>query len=127
MQWITASGLFAIPMLILTLTIPVLTIRAALRIRRGDPADPRRDGSLAAILFWGFAAAVMGFLGQCSGLYNALVAISAASEIDPRIVTRGFAESFTTTIWGGALLLISGLAWLALRGWGNPARSWESR
>jgi len=28
-----------------------------------------------------------------------------------------FAESFTTTLWGFGLLLISGVAWFVLRTW----------
>ena len=104
MSFLMATGLFAIPLALLTLLLLGLIVRAALRRGGGD-----------SILFWGFAAAVLGFLGQCSGLYHALTAIAGATEIDPRIVSRGFAESFTSTLWGGALLLVSALAWWILR------------
>jgi hypothetical protein len=30
-------------------------------------------------------------------------------------VARGFAESFSTTLWGSGLLIVSGLAWFILR------------
>jgi len=92
-------------------------IRAVIRLLRDKGNSPDLDGSLTAILFWGFAAAVMGFLGQCSGIYNALTVIAQASQIDPQLVMQGFAESFSTTLWGGGLLLASGLAWFVLRTW----------
>jgi len=111
MQLIRTSGVVGIPLFLLTVTIVILIVRAALRLRRGQ-AGP----AMFALLFWGFAAAVLGFLGQCVGLYNGLTAISHASSIDPRIVSRGMAESFSTTLWGGGLLILSGLSWLILRG-----------
>jgi len=111
MQLIRTSGVVGIPLFLLTVTIVILIIRAALKLRGGQ-AGP----AMFALLFWGFAAAVLGFLGQCVGLYNGLTAIALASDIDPRIVSRGMAESFSTTLWGGGLLILAGLAWLILRG-----------
>ena len=99
----------SIPLLILTVVILGLTVRGIVLLGR----KPEGDVTFS-ILFWGFVAAVLGFLGQCSGLYNGLTAISRASEIDPRIVQQGLAESFSTTLWGGALLLIAGIAWFVL-------------
>lgn len=116
MPLIRMTGLFGIPLALLTVTIVVLVVRAALSARRGQPST-----ALFALLFWGFAAAVLGFLGQCMGLYNGLTAVSHATEIDPRIVSRGLAESFSTTIWGGALLMLAGAAWLVLRSVENRA------
>jgi len=110
MQFIKTSGMFGVPLLILTLLILGLIIRAAWTLGKKPVSD-----TIFSILFWGFVAAVLGFLGQCSGLYNGLTAISRASEINPRIVQQGLAESFTTTLWGGTLLLVSGVAWFLLR------------
>jgi hypothetical protein len=110
MPLIRMTGVFGIPLALLTVTIAALVVRAALSVRRGQPST-----APFALLFWGFAAAVLGFLGQCIGLYNGLTAVSHASDIDPRIVSRGLAESFSTTIWGGALLVLAGAAWLVLR------------
>jgi hypothetical protein len=110
MRFFTDAGIVGIPLLVLSLVILGLILRAMARLRhKGE------DTTLFAILFWGFAAAVLGFLGQCAGLYNALTVISAAQSIDPSIVSRGFAQSFTTTLWGGGLLIVSGLAWFILR------------
>jgi hypothetical protein len=113
MQFIKTSGMFGVPLLILSLVILGLIIRAAVALGK-KPAEV----ATFSILFWGFVAAVLGFLGQCSGLYNGLTAISRASELDPRIVQQGLAESFTTTLWGTALLLVAGVAWFILRFFG---------
>lgn len=110
MQFIKDAGIVGIPLIILTLVVAGLVVRALLVMRSGDAS-----GTVFAVLFWGFVAAVLGFLGQCAGLYNALTAISRATELDPVIIGQGFAQSFTTTLWGTGLLLVSGLAWLLLR------------
>ena len=109
MHFFLAAGIMAWPLLVLTIVILGLILRAVSRAREGT------ENLLFAILFWGFTAAVLGFLGQCAGLYNALTVISTADAIDPHIVARGFAESFSTTLWGSGLLIISGLAWFLLR------------
>jgi biopolymer transport protein ExbB/TolQ len=72
-----------------------------------------------ALLFWGAVGAVVGLLGQASGIYAALRAISTASEISPPIVMEGFAISFLTTMMGLMIFLGSGLAWMGLRGMYN--------
>ncbi len=109
MNFFYSCGIMGFPLLILTCVIPALIVRAA-RAGGGQAAFP--------VLFWGFVAAVLGFLGQIAGLYNALTAISQADQLSPQIVRAGLIESFSTTLWGGALLLLAGLAYglLLLRG-----------
>ena len=68
-----------------------------------------------AILFWGGMAAVMGFLGQCQGVFLALNNILAAPEISPQVVAEGFVISFVPTLFGFGILAFSGIAWLSLR------------
>ena len=41
--------------------------------------------------------------------------IAGASEISPRVMAQGFAQSFVTTLWGGGLLLLAGLVWAVSR------------
>ncbi|MGD8395265.1 MAG: MotA/TolQ/ExbB proton channel family protein, partial [Candidatus Eiseniibacteriota bacterium] len=67
-----------------------------------------------AILFWGVLAALLGFLGQTTGLYKALTVIAGAREISPVMVAQGFAESLTTTLFGMVLLVLSAVAWFGL-------------
>lgn len=99
MQLFKEAGMFGIPLLILTLAVVGLTVRGLTGGRE------RRAAAVSSVLFWGAAAAVLGVLGQCSGLYNALRAIAAAEAVSPALVARGFAESFSTSLWGFGLLL----------------------
>jgi len=110
------AGPFATPLAILTFLLLVLFVRAFVQARRAprDPAAASR--ARAALLFWGFVAAVLGFLGQCAALYRIMSTVVGAPALSPEIVAEGFAASFVTTIWGVGLLLAAGLAWLLLRG-----------
>jgi biopolymer transport protein ExbB/TolQ len=111
-------GPIGYPLLIITVANIVLAIRCAVRIATAGPeGEPRVTNGINSILFWGAVAAVLGFLGQYTGIYNALGAIIRATEIDPRIVMLGFRESFTTTLWGMNLLVWSSVAWAILHGW----------
>ena len=111
-------GITAWPLLLLAVVIVVLVIQKtiALFFRSADPANPGLTIGLNAILFWGGAAAVLGILGQLTGIYNALQVIIRATEISPRVIAAGLAESFTTTIAGLAILICSAVAWIVLRG-----------
>lgn len=115
LRLIRYAGPFATPLAILTLLVGILLARAILQVRRapddpgGGPARTR-----AALLFWGFVAAVLGFLGQCAALYRIMSTVAGAEALSPEIVAEGFAASFVTTLWGVGLLLVSGLAWLLL-------------
>ncbi|MCG6957970.1 MAG: beta-lactamase family protein [Gemmatimonadetes bacterium] len=109
LRMIGYAGPWAVPLVILTLVVAGLIVRALLRA-----GTPEAVGSRNAILFWGFVAAVLGFLGQCSALYRATSVVVTAPELSPEIVAEGFALSFVPTLWGGGILLLSGLAWVAL-------------
>ena len=61
-----------------------------------------------AILFWGATGAVVGVLGQVTGVYLALNAIRRATEISPAVIMEGAAISFIPTITGLLFLLCSG-------------------
>jgi biopolymer transport protein ExbB/TolQ len=113
--FIKQMGPFGFLMIIISIVIAVLSIKKAIDLfgSKDRPAADLERG-LHAILFWGMIAAVLGILGQISGIYNALNAISMATEINPRIAYMGFAESFTTTLYGLTTLLISAIIWFAL-------------
>jgi len=113
------------PVLMLTaLVILALTVWTAVHVRRRDRVgDPTFENRLNGILFWGCISAVLGLLGQFSGLWHALGAISKAEMIDPRIVAMGLMESFSTTILGLTILLLSGVVWFALRSWARRVGS----
>ena len=114
--FVTMSGPWGYLLSGLGLVVLVLSGRALWLFGKGGEAAIRLVREQAnAILFWGVASAVLGFLGQCYSTYLALGAIIAASEIDPRIVAEGFAISFYPTLFGLAILVYSVLAWVSLR------------
>jgi len=114
-RYFFAMGPYGWPLMLLLVVNVVLAIVVAVRLadrtRRPDAALANR---LNAILFWGAIGMVLGFLGQYAGIYRALHAILGASEISPRIVAIGFAESFTTTLFGLQLFIASAIAWFVL-------------
>jgi len=111
-------GMFGVPLLIIFVVNIVLTLVSIMRLMKAQPENAARMSSgINAILFWGGVSAVLGFLGQHSGLYKALNVISQASQISPNMVAQGFAESFSTTIFGMTTLVLSALAWFALSAW----------
>lgn len=113
--FIKQMGPFGYLMIIISVVIGALAIKKAIDLFGGKGrATADLETGLHAILFWGVVEAVLGVLGQISGIYNALNAIYRATEIDPRIIYMGFAESFTTTLFGLWALLLSSIIWFAL-------------
>jgi hypothetical protein len=122
------AGLTGWLLLVLAIVILVLTVRTILRIRGLDKIGKATfENGLNGILFWGCVSAAMGLLGQFSGLWNALGAISHAEAISPRMIAQGLMESFSTTILGLGILVVSSVVWFGLRSWAravarvNPA------
>jgi CubicO group peptidase (beta-lactamase class C family) len=114
------AGPWALPLATLTVVLAVLIVRGIVRTmtdRKGDPAQAAGLGS--AILFWGFVAAALGFLGQCAALYKITSIVVSAPALSPELLAEGFGGSFVPTLWGVGLLLVAGLAWLALFGVGR--------
>ena len=106
----------------LAAVVAALALINAIRLWSGRPAPAERlRGSVDAILFWGGFAAVLGFLGQWTGLYKAFRALSelglspSCADNPARCYALGFAESLTPTIFGLTVFLFAGLLWLALR------------
>ena len=117
------SGFAGVLIVILGLVIAVLVVRRAIQLsRRSFTPGPAWDAGLNSILFWGAFAAVLGFLGQCLGIYNALTAIRQAAEMSPTVTAMGFFISFTSTLLGLAVLLVAALCWYALRFWSHQVQ-----
>jgi biopolymer transport protein ExbB/TolQ len=107
-------------MVLLAVVIAFLVVRKVVPLAKGTvQPGPAWESGLNAILFWGAFAAVLGFLGQCFGIYNAMRAIQQADVISPTITAIGFFISFTSTMIGLTILAISALCWFALRVWSN--------
>ena len=108
-------GPFGYLMIVITIANIVLVLRKAVLIAGGTRDRGRLESGLDAILFWGIIAQVLGVLGQLTGVYNALHAIIRAPEISPNVVMTGFRESFTTTLYGLWVCVLSAVAWFVLR------------
>jgi len=116
-------GIFGFPLVFLAMVIAFLIVKKAVDLlARPGLAPPDREKGIGAILFWGAIGALLGVLGQLTGIYNALRAIVQADAISPKVCAIGLAESFTTTLFGLTLLLVAALAWAALHA-GNRRRA----
>ena len=114
-QYIASFGFYLYPILLVTVAILVLTVMSVLRLLRWrQRPDERTEAGINAILFWGIVCAVLGLLGQWTGIYKSMMALREAAYINPAKVATGIAESLQTTILGLGILLIAGLIWLAL-------------
>jgi biopolymer transport protein ExbB/TolQ len=114
-QFIASFGFYLYPILLVTVAILVLTVMSVLRLLRWrQRPDERAEAGINAILFWGIVCAVLGFLGQWTGIYKSMMALREAAVVNPAMVATGIAESLQTTILGLGILLIAGLIWLAL-------------
>ncbi len=117
-ELIRMSGHFGSLAAILGLVVLALVVIKAVQLSRGNVTPGQAwESSLNTILFWGAFAAVLGFLGQCYGIYEAMMASRAAEEIAPWVVAMGFFVSFTSTLIGLAVLSVAALCWFVLRFW----------
>jgi hypothetical protein len=113
---IVLAGPFGPILSILGTVVVVLTARGVwMAARPGDvPATVIRE-QVNALLFWGTAASILGFLGQCQATYSALKAILGATEISPYVIAEGFVISFLPALMGFGILAFALVAWACLR------------
>ncbi|MCF7921026.1 MAG: MotA/TolQ/ExbB proton channel family protein [Candidatus Cloacimonetes bacterium] len=111
-----ACGPYFFPLMIMNLLILFFVIRKIIDVtgNRKKTASELEYG-LNSILFWGFMSALLGTLGQLSGIYNALNIIIKAAEINPRIIAEGFTISFVSTLWGMLTFFVAALIWYLLK------------
>ncbi len=100
-----------LPLALITLFVIIKGIIDVLKSER-DPALLYRE--LQALPFWGSITAMLGFIGQITGLWRAIAAIIVATDISPAIVMMGFKMSFFTTIFGLATLMVALVSWFVL-------------
>ncbi len=108
-------GTWAVPLFIISLAIIALVVKKTvdLYFRKGL-SNAQLFKGLHAIIFWGVISAVTGILGQATGIYNAMLAISRAESLSPAIIASGFGQALTTTIYGIHVLIVSGIVWFIL-------------
>lgn len=116
LELIRMSGPFGLLAAILGLVVVALVVLRTVQLsRRRMTPGAAWESSLNTILFWGAYAAVLGFLGQCHAIYEAMSAIRIAGELEPAVVAVGFAASFSPTLIGLQVLAFAALCWFALR------------
>lgn len=118
MNLIVAAGPFGILLVVLALAIVALALRTIVRTVKRDGIDsPKFRNGLNAVLFWGCVSAAIGLLGQFSGLWISLNVISQAETINPSLVFQGLMASFSSTILGFVVMILSAVAWFTLKVW----------
>ena len=117
LEFIKAGGPFMILILIIAAGLLILTIKSIYDLYlKKEEISVAYESTINAILFWGCITALLGILGQITGIYMAVSFISQASDISPQIVLFGFSQTFTTSIAGFWVLLISSIVWFILKG-----------
>lgn len=115
---IQISGHFGHLAAILGLVVLVLVVIKVVQLsRRSLTLGQAWESSLNTILFWGAFAALVGVLGQCYGIYIAMMTFRQAEAIAPQIVIEGFFASFMPTLVGLGVLAFAALCWFLLRVW----------
>ena len=115
MNFFIVMGFWRWPLIIFTLLIIYNLVRYSPEVMKGNRVAESVRISIDSILFWGIMSVATGILGQISGIYNALNIIIKATDISPQIVMKGFSESFTSTIFGFYIFILSGLIWYFLK------------
>lgn len=115
-QFIAESGPFMVLLLIISVGLIILMIKKIVDIFvTKKELGTQDESSINAILFWGCISALLGILGQLTGLYLAIGAIAMAKDISPQIVLIGLKISFNTTLYGLWVLLLSSVVWFVLK------------
>ncbi|MFC1543679.1 MotA/TolQ/ExbB proton channel family protein [Gemmatimonadota bacterium] len=112
-----AGGPVVLVQIVLLVLVVALIVKKAIHLYGGSPpSNEDSDRGLHAILFWGVFCSVLGVYGQLAGIYRALGAIAAATDISPAIIAQGLAMSFLPTLFGLVVMMLAGLAWFVLLG-----------
>jgi biopolymer transport protein ExbB/TolQ len=75
----------------------------------------QKKGALNSILFWGSITLCVGLIAQITGIWQALTEIMKARDISPPMVLIGFMSTFTTTLFGLIVFIVSALCWWGLK------------
>jgi hypothetical protein len=118
LELLRLGGQWSWLLLLTAIVVAILAIQSAYRLIRAGAGDASRiRHGIQAIFFWGGVAAVLGFLGQFSGLYLGLQGIADATTLSPSRVAAGIAASCSSSILGLGLLFAACLVGLLLLAW----------
>ena len=109
-------GPFAIPLALIFMVVLVNTVRRAMELsKESAPGEVTYEQRLGGILFWGAMAALVGLLGQYSGIYMSLQGAARMEPFRSGLVAQGVAESMMSTVVGLGILIVAALSWFTLR------------
>jgi biopolymer transport protein ExbB/TolQ len=110
------GGPFMWLLLIIAVGILALSIRKGYDLFGGAEKEAvRLERGINAIMVWGVLSAVIGWLGQLTGIYRAINFIIQAEAISPPVIAEGFATSFVTTLFGLWIFLAASIVWIVFR------------
>jgi len=106
-------GIWAYPMLLVTVLLAVQIIRVVLGGRKGDPSGsaPSPD----ALLALGALSGILGLLGTAVGISLAAGVIEGASSLSPQVIAGGVKVALSTTVFGLFLFTLALVAWMVFR------------
>ena len=88
-----------------------------IRVSRGNYNPGKQVLVINDIKAIGIFAIVWGIFGQSIGLFSALQAMEAASDISPQMIYGGLKVSFITTLYGTFIFLLSWLISIIMNNW----------
>jgi biopolymer transport protein ExbB/TolQ len=116
MTFLQMLGEYKWSLLPLAMLIIIIAVYDAILIVNKANHDRIKNG-LTALLVTGSICAALGIFAQIHGIWEALEAIMAASDISPMIVMYGLKVSFASTLFGLGSFVVSGIFWLGLSAW----------
>ncbi len=116
MDFFLEMGPFRYPLITFTILILFNIFKHGLPVMQNKIVSKKTtEVGIDSIIFWGIMSVTTGILGQIIGIYSALGEIAKAKEISPQIIMYGFKISFTTTVYGFYVFLLSAFVWYILK------------
>lgn len=98
-------------------TIIAITILNIIRVSGGKYDPENQFLIINDIKAVGIFAIIWGVFGQSIGLFSALQAMEAASDISPQMIYGGIKVSFITTLYGMFIFLLAWLIYIVMNNW----------
>lgn len=115
-HYFNAGGIFMTPLTILALAIVVLAAKKTFDVfGNSDQTTSSHQSSVNLILQLGILSFFVGILSQALGLISAFQAVEAMGTVSPAMLAGGLKVSMIAPIYGLFILIVSFLAWTALK------------